>query len=211
MEATPKVWHPEVIDVAAQAAAGALARASVLNGFYLAGGTGLALQLGHRRSHDLDFFNFEAFSEQNLLEHIRQAGELTVSAVAPHTLHVVMQGVKVSFLAYGYPLLFPRDQFLSMNVADYRDIACMKLSAVASRGTKRDFVDLHAAANRISLPELLTLFERKFAGSRYNPIHLQKSLTYFSDAEQDPMPDMLSAASWEDIKQFFVKQARSLF
>ena len=55
-----------------------------------------------------------------------------------------MGGVKVSFLAYQYPLLYPLQEFLGMKVADPRDIACMRISAVASRGTKRDFVDLYA-------------------------------------------------------------------
>jgi hypothetical protein len=90
-----------------------------------------------------------------------------------------------------------------MDVADMRDIACMKLSAVAGRGTKRDFVDLYAAAARTGLAELFSLFGRKHTVSRYNPVHLRKSLTYFQDAEKDPMPDMLIPLSWDAVKEFF--------
>jgi hypothetical protein len=41
------------------------------------------------------------------------------------------------------------------------------------------------------------------AGSRHNPVHLEKSLVYFQDAEKDPMPDMLISLSWQDVRQYF--------
>ena len=201
------MWHSEVISPPAEATARALASGSILTGFYLAGGTGLALQFGHRRSMDLDLFRADAFSEEALVRQVRQAGEFTVVAMAPHTLHIVMGGVKVSFFAYEYPLLFPPGEFLGMPVADPRDIACMKLSAVAGRGTKRDFVDLYEASTRFGLPQLFTWFEQKYAGSRHNPVHLRKSLVYFEDAEKDPMPDMLTSLSWQQVKQYFSTEA----
>jgi len=204
------VWHSEVITAPAGATAHALVRASVLTGFYLAGGTGLALQFGHRRSDDLDLFRADAFNEEDLVQQIRQTGEFTVVAKAPHTLHILMGGVRVSFLAYEYPLLFPPQEFLGMKVADPRDIACMKLNAVASRGTKRDFVHLYEAATRFGLSRLFAWFEQKYAGSRHNPVHLQKSLVYFRDAEKDPMPDMLISLSWQEVKQYFCAEVPRL-
>ncbi len=109
-----------------------------------------------------------------------------------------------------YPVLFPSHVFRGIQVADPRDIACMKLSAVARRGTKRDFVDLYAAAHRFGLAEISPMFDRKYAGSRHNPVHLQKSLTYFRDAEADPMPHMLTPASWEEIKRYFTTEVPRL-
>jgi len=204
------VWHSEVIPAPAEATARALVRASVLTGFYLAGGTGLALQFGHRRSDDLDLFRTDAFNEEDLVQQTRQAGEFTVVAKAPHTLLILMGGVKVSFLAYAYPVLFPPQDFLGMKVADPRDIACMILNAVASRGTKRDFVHLYEAATRFGLSRLSAWFEQKHAGSRHNPVHLQKSLVYFRDAEKDPMPDMLISLSWQEVKQYFCAEVPRL-
>jgi hypothetical protein len=125
-------------------------------------------------------------------------------------LHAVVQGVKVSFLGYAYPLLFSLRKFLGVQVADPRDIACMKLSAIASRGTKRDFVDLYAAAREVRLRELLDLFQQKYARTRYNTVHLLKSLVYFADAEMDPMPDLLARLSWDEIKGFFVREVPRL-
>ena len=86
-----------------------------------------------------------------------------LAAEAQDTLHVTLQGVKVSFLAYPYPVLFPFVAFQSVNVADPRDIACMKLSAVASRGTKRDFIDLYMTSKQCGVAQVLEWFRRKYA------------------------------------------------
>ena len=82
----------------------------------------------------------------------------------------------------------------------------MKISAIASRGTKRDFVDLYIMAISEGLDTLLGHFQKKFAQTNYNLVHVLKSLVYFADAEKDPMPDMLVPLSWDDVKQFFLTQ-----
>jgi hypothetical protein len=112
--------------------------------------------------------------------------------------------------AYAYPLLFPSAAFLDVNVADSRDIACMKVSAIASRGTKRDFVDLYAVAQHYGLPQILAWFQEKFAPANYSSVHILKSMTYFDDAEKDPAPDMLVPLSWEEVTQFFTREVPPL-
>jgi hypothetical protein len=97
-----------------------------------------------------------------------------------------------------------------MKIADSRDIACMKISAISSRGTKRDFVDLYFAAKEYGLANLIELFKGKFAGTQYSLLHLLKSLTFFEDAEKEPMPDMLADTSWRVIRQFFQREAPRL-
>jgi hypothetical protein len=119
------------------------------------------------------------------------------------TLHLHIDGVKVSLLGYPYPLLHAGERLSGLTIADARDIACMKLSALAGRGTRRDFVDVYVALQHIQLAELLTLFQRKYAGVNYSLLHLFKSLTYFGEAERDPMPDMLIPLAWEDVTAFF--------
>lgn len=203
------VWHPEVLDEATERTLREL-QPSVLGPFYLAGGTGLALRLGHRRSRDLDFFLAGPLDEEALLQELQDLEGFSLVAKAPHTLHAVIQGTKVSFLEYAYPVLFPFEMYLSAKVADPRDIACMKISAIASRGTKRDFVDLYAASQRFGLPRLLDLFKEKFARLRYSLVHVLKSLTYFEDADRDPMPDMLVPLCWGEVKEFFVREASRL-
>jgi hypothetical protein len=181
-----------------------------LDRFYLAGGTGLALQFGHRLSLDLDFFAKEQFDEETLLQRVQTLDGFALVAKAPHTLHATIQETKVSFLGYAYPVLFPTHPFLDVPVADPRDIACMKVSAIAGRGTKRDFVDLYLCAERYGLKEILRLFDQKFAQTNYSRIHILKSLTFFSDAEKDPMPHMLVTLDWERVKQFFLRESPRL-
>lgn len=199
-------WHREVITGPTEATLGALRDARLLDQFYLAGGTGLALQIGHRLSHDLDFFANDLFDEEILLQRVQKLEGFSLTAKAPHTIHASIRGTKVSFLGYTYPLLFPTARFLDVAVADPRDIACMKFSAIASRGTKRDFVDLYLSAKRFGLADLLQLFERKYEQAKYQKIHLLKSLAFFEDAEKDPMPDMLVPLDWNDVKQFFLRE-----
>ena len=117
----------------------------------------------------------------------------------------------MSFLHYPYPLLFPTREFEALTVADPRDIACMKVDAIASRGSRRDFVDLYITAQTYGLNEILAWFATKYAGAPYNRIHLLKSLTYFSDAEREPMPDLLIPLEWSTVTQFFFSQVPSLW
>lgn len=204
-------WHGNVIPAATESTLSTLGDAHLLEEFYLAGGTGLALQFGHRLSLDLDFFAREHFDEEALLQRVQALDGFALVAKAPFTLHATVRETKVSFLGYAYPVLYPTNNFLNVAVADPRDIACMKVSAIASRGTKRDFLDLYLAAQRYGLKEILRLFDQKFTMASYNRIHILKSLIFFGDAEKDPMPHMLVPLDWDKVKQFFLQQAPRLF
>ena len=207
---TDHVWHNEVIGPNVEQTLKALKERSLLDGFYLAGGTGLALQLGHRRSLDLDFFRQESFNDEQLLQQLQRLPEFSLTGRDRQTLHVRISGIKVSFLGYDYPVLFPFRQFLEVPVADPKDIGSMKISAIAGRGTRRDFVDLYMVARQEGLKALLDLFQRKFAEANYNRIHVLKSLTYFDDADAEPMPNMLVPLAWQDVKDFFREQTPGL-
>jgi hypothetical protein len=197
-------WHREVIPASTEATLCSLRDAKLLNSFYLAGGTGLALQFGHRLSLDLDFFAPEHFDQDALLQQLQRLSAFALVAKAPFTLHTTIEKTKVSFLGYAYPVLYPAMPFLGVSVADPRDIACMKVSAIASRGTKRDFVDLYFCGKRYGLKEVLRMFETKYVQAQYNKIHILKSLTFFADAEKDPLPYMLKSLDWDEVKQFFL-------
>lgn len=205
-----RAWHHEVIPASTEATLCALRDAKLLNRFYLAGGTGLALQFGHRLSLDLDFFAPEHFDEEALIQRVQELQGFALVSKAPYTLHATIQQTKVSYLGYAYPLLSPTNLFLGVAIADPRDIAAMKVSAIASRGTKRDFVDLYVSAQRYGLSEILRLFEKKYAQAHYSKLHILKSLIYFADAEKDPMPHMLVAFDWNKAKQFFLQKVPRL-
>ncbi len=181
-----------------------------LDNFYLAGGNALALFFGHRISVDLDFFSPEDFSLPFLRKSISELGSYTLVNEEPGTLDGVLDDVKLTFLRYPYPALFPFIFFGGVRMADPRDIACMKLDAVSSRGSRKDFVDLYVLMEKYKLADLLDLFEKKYSGIHYNRLHLLKSLTYFIDAEEEPMPRMLQDISWEEIKMKISEEAKFL-
>jgi len=203
-------WHREVISQAVERTLRDLEQNSALSGFYLAGGTGLALHLGHRRSEDLDFFASQAFEEEPLIQRLQKLSGFSLASKSPSSVHAAVHGTNLSFLAYAYPVLYPFETYVGVSVADPRDIACMKISAIASRGTRRDFVDLYALARRYGLEQLLALFREKFAQVSYSPVHVLKSLAYFEDAEKEPMPDLLAPVSWAEVKEFFAAEVRRL-
>jgi len=204
------IWHPEAITAATAETWRTLRDRSFLRDVYLAGGTALALRFGHRLSVDLDFFIPELFDEESLLARIQAMPDFSLAAKAPSAIHAVIQGTKVSFLGYPYPALFPTASFLDVPVADPRDIACMKVSAIAGRGTKRDFIDLYMASERFGLGNILNWFTEKYVKTGYSRVYILKSLTFFADAEKDPMPHMLVPLAWEDVKRFFGRRAPEL-
>jgi len=172
--------------------------------FYLAGGTALALQLGHRLSVDLDCFSQEDFSNNAIKRRLALAGNFSVSGEEEGTIHGVLDEVKVSFLYYPYKLLFPLLSHEGLALADARDIVAMKLDAVSSRGTKKDFFDMYALLQIYSLEELLSFFEKKYTNIQYNRLHILKSLVYFQDAQEDPDPMLLGEmknVSWEEVQE----------
>ncbi len=210
MQGSNQAWHTETVSPQVQDTLKCLAGIKALQNFYLAGGTALALHIGHRRSVDLDFFNPQSFDEDAFLAGLHGIPGLSLISRSEQTVYLLISDVKTSFIGYEYPMLFPFEYFAGVAVADLRDIACMKFSALAGRGSRRDFIDLYAVAQRYGLPHILELFQRKFAQVNYSPVHLQKSLVYFADAEKEPMPDMLLPLTWGEVKAFFIGEVRKL-
>ncbi len=182
----------------------------VLSDFYMVGGTALALHYGHRKSIDLDFFSPKDFSLLHLKKSISQLGNYTLENEEPGTLDGILDQVKLTFLRYEYPLLFPLISYENILLADARDIGCMKLDAISSRGSRKDFIDLFVLLDNHTLAELFELFKKKYSGIQYNKLHIIKSLSYFEDAEEEPMPIMLRNISWEAVKEKITKEARAL-
>jgi hypothetical protein len=197
-----------------QAALGLLSRSAEVRSFYLAGGTALALHLGHRRSRDFDFFRPNDFPPTTMLGAIRDdLGEVEVLQAASGTLTVLLHGVPTSFFRYDYPLLRPtHGSPWNISVADPEDIVAMKLSALAGRGSRRDFVDLYCYCQAgHALGDLFARFRQKYRGVRFDLYHVLRSLVFFDDAEGEPMPEMIQAVAWQDIKAFFQAHATRLF
>lgn len=173
--------------------------------FYLAGGTGLALQMGHRKSFDLDFFTSKEFLPEELSSEIKKHNLSLEGEMRRHrTLYCVLEGVKTSFIFYDALLIFPTIEFNSINVADWRDITAEKLRTVGDRGKKKDFYDLFFGVQEFGINNTVETVYRKY-GKKVNYFHLLKGISYFEDAERDPEPILLNkTVSWEQVKDFFI-------
>ncbi|MFN3527935.1 MAG: nucleotidyl transferase AbiEii/AbiGii toxin family protein [Candidatus Altarchaeaceae archaeon] len=180
-----------------------------ISNYYLAGGTALALILGHRKSFDFDFFSNTDFSIDFLSEKLSKIGNFLKLSEQKNTLHCIVNNVKISFLGYKYPLLESPIVEGNIKIANIKDIACMKLSAIISRGTKKDFVDLYFILQTYSLEELFQFYSKKYNQSNYEYV-LLKSLVYFSDAEEDPMPKMLKKVDWEEVKKEIINKVNKI-
>ncbi len=203
--------HPKVLGAEGWAVVRKLASAGHLEGWTLAGGTGLALQFGHRRSVDLDLFRAETFDSQVLIGNLSRLGSIVVQSRAAGTLHVVLDGIRLSFLEAQAPFLFPGTPYRGLLIADPRDIAIMKVVAIGGRGSRKDFVDLYFfLRSGGALDTLMALLRRRFANIDYNEYHLLKSLVFFDDAEAEPMPRMLRRAAWSEIKKTITAEVRRL-
>ncbi len=187
-----------------------ISKADLLQDFYLVGGTALALHLGHRESIDLDFFSPYDFSLGKLKDDISAIGKYRLTNEEEGTLDGMLDDVKVTFLRYSYPMLFPLVEWNGVKLADERDIACMKIDAISSRGSRKDFIDIYFLLEKYTLEEILSLFEKKYSHIEYNKMHLLKSLAYFEDAEDDVMPKMLKDVSWEEVKSKILQETKKL-
>ena len=173
--------------------------------FYLAGGTGLALQLGHRFSDDLDFFSQNRFNVDEMISVIKPD---TVFYTSKGTIHCEINGIRISLLFYSVPLMNPPLQWCNIKIANIRDIVAEKIKTLSQRGSKKDFVDVYAAIKlKYSITEVCDIFKKRFGESDINYYHVLKSLTFYEDAEEEPMPKMKEPDAmwdWEAIKSFFL-------
>lgn len=174
-----------------------------LHAFYLAGGTALALQIGHRQSLDFDFFLQGDFENQVIYEKLKRIGRFELFSESENTLHGLLDEVNVSFLGYDYPLLGQFGVDGNIQIASLEDIACMKLSAIASRGAKKDFIDIYFLLQKFPLTKLFQFYQKKYQIESFEYV-LLKSLVYFEDADLDPMPIMREPVYWGKIKNFII-------
>ncbi|HPR82702.1 MAG TPA: nucleotidyl transferase AbiEii/AbiGii toxin family protein [Pontiellaceae bacterium] len=177
-----------------------------LNPFALAGGTALALRFGHRTSIDLDLFTGSTFDAPAIADLLKAAYGMREAATAQNTVRGIIDGIKIDLIAHRYPLLNPLEEAGGIRMFSCEDIAAMKLNAITNRGCKKDFWDYAELLKTYSRDEMLSFFARKYRNdSLWN---VEKSLTYFDDADNDPDPRDLRGLNWKEIKQTILASAR---
>lgn len=181
-----------------------LQRLPVLEQTRLVGGTALALQLGYRKSIDLDFFGTVDCEAEYLRESIAGIASLTILKESPHIHIYIVDGIKVDIVNYKYPWLDDVVLEQGLRLASVSDIAAMKITAIIGRGTKKDFIDIAFLLHHFSLEEILHFYAAKYNDS--SVFMAMKSLAYFDDAETDPMPDMFVNQSWQQVKAYILSK-----
>jgi len=180
--------------------------------FYLAGGTGAALQLGHRLSADLDLFTERPWSWGRIGPALTSCGPVEIDRQEEGTFVGTAAGVRVSLFHYPYALLEePILTRFGIPVAGLLDLGCMKLVAVSQRGSRKDFVDLYELGRAgIGIREILAALPAKMPGIGVNPVHVLRSLAYFDDAEAEPDPFMLVPYDWAVVREYCLRQADTM-
>lgn len=174
------------------------------NSLRLVGGTSLALQIGHRKSIDLDLFGeikFEKLSIEKIFSSFSIVKPLNRSK---YINSFMIDNIKVDFVDYSYPWIDSLFEEKGIRMATVKDIAAMKLAAITNRGSRKDFVDIYFLLKTYSLHEMIQFFNEKYRdGSEYLAL---KSLIYFEDAENDFSVEMMEDVSWEEVKSTISKE-----
>lgn len=173
-----------------------LAKHPLLSEMRLVGGTALALQYGHRSSVDLDFFGALNGDIEDFDDLIASFDSVTRIKETSKIRIYNINGVKVDFVDYSRYECVEED---GIRLASPSDIAAMKINAIEGRGSKKDFIDIYQLLQHYTLSDILEFYKQKYP--EHNIFRALMSLSYFDDAEQQPMPKIFNNVSWENIKK----------
>ncbi|HPI20231.1 MAG TPA: nucleotidyl transferase AbiEii/AbiGii toxin family protein [Candidatus Kapabacteria bacterium] len=176
--------------------------------FYLAGGTGLALQIGHRESIDFDFFSSISFDTLSLLNKLQMLGNVKVISQSNNILHCFLNNIQISFFKVQYDLIDKPIEYHNLKIASTLDIILMKLQAISGTGSRKDFIDLYFLLKQYNLNDINNLYKKKYGIMLQSDYHLHKALVYFNDAENQPFPKMFIEIHWEQIKNAIIEIVR---
>ena len=166
----------------------------------LVGGTALALQLGHRKSIDIDLFGNISADNITISKKLDKIGQVTILKNSKHINIYLIDNIKVDIVNYHYKWLENSIIENELILADKKDIAAMKIAAITGRGTKKDFIDLFFLLKHYKFYEIINFYKQKYHdGSLFMVL---KSLLYFVDAEEDDKPEMIISEKWLTIREF---------
>lgn len=173
-----------------------------LSGFFLVGGTALALQLGHRNSIDIDLFSEKEFQTDDLLEKLSGNFDIKVTVQKPkNTLLAEIDGVKTDFIYHPYQQLKTPISEDGISMLSSEDIAAMKLHAISnSRKRLKDFIDVYFLLQRFSLKEMMGFHEQKYP--RINVLIPMRAITFFDDIDFSmDTPKMKSPITVQEVRE----------
>lgn len=204
-------FYPEILNKDQLEIIGKLSFLST-QGFYLAGGTALALQLGHRTSVDFDFYSPDHFDIEKTIENINNnlGKKAFITGTQKDTIFATISNVDVSFFWYQYKLIENLKSFKSVNLASIEDVAAMKMVAITRRPVKRDYIDAYYLIKLLGLEKILHLTSIKYP--IISPNIVLRALVYFDDLETEtkrPITVLDPDFSWDEAKNFILKEVKT--
>lgn len=203
--------HQETVDQSTLELLTELQRKEYLKGFYLVGGTALALKLGHRKSVDLDLFSDFAFDTGLMLENLSADFPFRLYFSATNTLKGSINGIQVDIMAHRYPLVREPQVTEALSMLSVEDIVAMKFNAITINGQRvKDFIDIYYLLDEFTLAEMMEFYRTKYP--LYNEVNVLKSLTWFEDVDISDWPVLLKSPDleWSAVKKK-IRKATSTF
>ncbi len=204
--------HKETVDKSTQELLIDLQQKPYLNGFYLAGGTALALYLGHRKSIDLELFTNIDFEAGQLLENLSADFSFNLFFSAKSTIKGSVNQVQLDILAHRYPLIKEPVAIENIFLLSIEDIIAMKLNAIAVSGQRvKDFIDIFFLLESYTVKQMVEFYKKKY--SQFNEVNILKSLCWFEDVDISGWPILLinPTLKWETIKKTLENAVVSYF
>ena len=209
--------HPESLSPRTQELIPRLAARPWSEELYLAGSAALALYTGHRPVTDLDLMSnanrLASPDRRDLLAELLAADSSTeVETARDGYLSVRLAGgaVGLRLFYYPYPLVQPFEEIAGLAVASAVDLGLMKLGAIISRGSRRDFVDLYLLCRQLPLATLFDFAEDKFGHVRDFPLQALKGLADLADIAGEPMPRLAQPLDWREVEDWLRGEVREI-
>jgi len=174
--------------------------------FYLAGGTALALHIGHRMSDDFDLFTAEDIPV-TLLEKVEKIfKESTIDIIINHSeqLSLMIDQTKVDFVKYPFPLILDLIKYKKVKIIKIPEIAAMKAYTIGRRATYKDYIDLYFILSEkySSLPEIIKISKEKFK-EYFDPRLFLEQLVYLEDIQEEPIQFLKKKVHKKELERFF--------
>jgi len=183
-----------------------------LKGFYLVGGTALALQIGHRTSIDINLFSDFSFDTAYVLENLSADFDYKLFFSANNTLKGSIDGVQVDILAHRYPYVSSPLMIENIAMVSVEDIIAMKLNAITISGQRiKDFIDIFYLLKSNTIDDMILFYKTKYAA--FNEVNVLKSLTWFEDIDHSDMPVLLEnpKLKWAEVSKTILRETQKYF
>ena len=173
----------------------------ILKNSVLAGGTALALQLGHRISVDLDMFCYGDFNAQMISDKLLERHGFHEVSISDTMVLGNTNKVKTDFVKARNRLIFPVIEEDGIRIVDMRDIAAMKLWAITRSASRlKDYLDIACLSTKMSLNEMLSYYEKAY--NTDSSVFVIKKLTFYKQIENfESLKTLGFKTDWTAIKE----------